>query len=114
MMVIELPETLIDEIVEQVKQKLQLDLPAREQPDGAVLELRRKMALINAKERISVAEAPLLLNCSGGHLRNLVRRAKKRHSKHPIPYCDLDGVTVFDRVALLTWADGKGSKPQAA
>ena len=55
MMVIELPETLIDEIVEQVKQKLQLDLPPREQPDGAVLELRRKFALINAKERISIS-----------------------------------------------------------
>ena len=113
MMQIELPVTFIDEIVEQVKQKLQLDLPDREQPDGAVLELRRKMVLINAKERISVAEAALLLNCSGGHLRNLVKRAKKKNSKYPIPYCDLDGVTVFDRVLLLAWADGGGREPRA-
>ena len=113
MMVIQLPETFIDDLVEQVKQKLILDLPPREQPDEAVLEMRRKLALIHAKERISVGEAALLLNCSDGHVRNLVKRAKKRHSKHPIPYCDLDGVTVFDRVALLAWADGRSSKPQA-
>jgi len=112
-MPIELPVTFIEEVVEQVKQRLQLDLPPREQPDGAVLELRRKFALINAKERISIAEAALLLNCSGGHLRNLVKRAKKKHSKYPIPYCDLDGVTVFDRVALLSWADGGGRQPRA-
>ena len=113
MMVIQLPETFIDEVVEQVKQKLLLELPPREQPDEAVLEMRRKLALIHAKERISIAEAALLLNCSDGHLRNLVRRAKKRHSKYPIPYCDLDGVTVFDRKALLAWAEGKGRKPQS-
>lgn len=114
MMVIQLPETFIDDLVEQVKQKLLLDFPLPEQPDEAVSEMRRKLALIHAKERISVGEAALLLNCSDGHIRNLVKRAKKRHSKHPIPYCDLDGVTVFDRVALLAWADGKGGQPQAA
>ncbi len=113
-MLIELPEAFINDLVEQVKQKLLLEFPPPEQPDAAVSEMRRKLALIHAKERISVGEAALLLNCSDGHIRNLVKRAKKRHSKYPIPYCDLGGVTVFDRVALLAWADGKSSKPQAA
>lgn len=113
MMVIELPETLIDEIAEQVKQKLATALPPPEQPDEAAREMRRKLALINAKERIRIGEAALLLSCSEGHLRNLVRQAKKRHAKYPIPYCDLGGVTVFDRVALLEWAEGKGREPRA-
>jgi hypothetical protein len=113
MMAIEIPETLIDEIAEQVKQKLALALPPPEQPDEAALEIRRKLALINAKERIKLGEAALLLSCSEGHLRNLVRRAKKRHAKYPIPYCNLDGVTVFNRAALLEWAEGRGREPQA-
>jgi hypothetical protein len=113
MMVIELPETLIEEIAEQVKQKLELELLSREQPDEVALEMRRKLALINAKERIRIGEAALLLSCSEGHLRNLVRRAKKRHAKYPIPYCDLGGVTVFNRVALLEWAEGGGREPRA-
>lgn len=112
-MLIEIPETFINEVVEQVKQKLELDLPPREEPDEAVLEMRRKLALINAKEKVTVAEAALLLSCSGGHIRNLVRHAKKRHHKYPIPYCDLQGVTVFNRVALLEWAEGKGREPRA-
>lgn len=112
-MLIEIPETFINEVVEQVKQKLELDLPPREEPDEAALEMRRKLALINAKEKVTVAEAALLLSCSGGHLRNLIRSAKKRHTKYPIPYCDLQGVTVFNRVALLEWAEGRGREPQA-
>lgn len=112
-MLIEIPEMFINEVVERVKQKLGLDLPPREEPDEAVLEMRRKLALINAKERVTVAEAALLLSCSGGHLRNLVRSAKKRHAKYPIPYCDLQGVTVFNRVALLEWAEGRGREPRA-
>jgi hypothetical protein len=108
MMVIQLPETFIDEIVEQVKQKLQLDLPPPEQPDEQVLEMRRKLALIQEKKHISVAEAALLLNCSAGHIRNLVKRASKRHSKHPIPVRKFDGVIAFDRVALLAWAEERG------
>lgn len=109
----ELLETLIDEITERIKQKLALALPPPEQPDEAVQEMRRKLALINAKERVTVAEAAVLLSCSGGHLRNLVRSAKKRHAKYPIPYCDLQGVTVFNRVALLEWAEGRGREPRA-
>ena len=113
MMVIQLPETFIDEIVEQVKQKLQLDFPLPEQPDEQVLEMRRKLALIQEKKHISVAEAALLLNCSDGHIRNLVERAKKKHSKRPIPFRNFDGVIAFDRVALLAWADAGGCEQRA-
>ncbi|MDQ3804541.1 MAG: helix-turn-helix domain-containing protein [Acidobacteriota bacterium] len=110
---IPVPETVIEDLAERVKQKLLLDFPPPEQPDEEVLEMRRKLARIHEKERISVGEAALLLNCSDGHIRNLVKRAKKRHSKNPIPYCDLDGVTVFGREALLAWADSRSGQPRA-
>ena len=76
-MLIELPETFIDAIAERVWLKGGPNLPSQEETDPKVLELRHKLALINEKEHISVAEAALFLNCSDGHIRNLVKRAKK-------------------------------------
>ncbi|MCA1838675.1 MAG: helix-turn-helix domain-containing protein [Actinobacteria bacterium] len=68
---------------------------------------------IMAKEFISIKEAHLLLGCSDGHLRNLVDKAQKKKTSHPIPFLDLDGVTVFPRVKLLEWAERpkRGPKP---
>jgi hypothetical protein len=57
-----------------------------------------------AKEFVSIKETALLLNCSDGHIRNLVGKAQKGKASHPIPFLDLDGVTVFPRVKLLEWA----------
>jgi hypothetical protein len=105
-MLIEMPDSFIDQIAERVKQKLEAPLPdSSEQVAPETLEMKRKLDLIRAKERISVAEAALLLNCSDGHVRNLVKKAKKKQGKRPIPFCDLDGVMVFNRVALLEWAE---------
>lgn len=70
----------------------------------AALALRDRLARINSKVYISFGEAALLLNCSDGHMRNLVGRARKRQTKNPIPFSDLDGVVVFNRVTLLAWA----------
>jgi hypothetical protein len=83
----------------------------REIPVDA-LELREKLARINSKERISIGEAALLLGCSDGHVRNLIRKARKRQTRTPIPFCDLDGVTVFSRLALLSWAESPKHKLQ--
>jgi hypothetical protein len=113
-MLIELPETFIDAIAERVWLKVGSNLPPQEETDPKVLELRRKLALINEKEFIYVAEAALLLNCSDGHIRNLVKKAKKNKTKNPIPFIDLDGPTVFKRVALLDWAEQGSRKLRAA
>ena len=105
-MLIEVPDNFIDQIADRVRQKLEAEMPKPcEQADPEALKLKHKFALIHAKERISIAEAALLLNCSDGHVRNLVKKAKKKQAKDPIPFCDLDGVTVFNRVALLEWAE---------
>lgn len=114
-MLIEVPDNFINEIAERVKQKLGAEVSKpNEQPDPEVLGLRRKLALASAKERVSIAEAALLLNCSDGHIRNLVKKTKKNQTKNPIPFCDLDGVTVFNRLALLNWAEESNRPLRAA
>jgi hypothetical protein len=50
------------------------------------------------------AEAAYLLDCSDGHLRNLVRKAKATKGGRPVPFVDLDGTVSFPREALLEWA----------
>jgi hypothetical protein len=70
-------------------------------------ELYRKLSEINAKVNVTVPEAALLLNCSDSHLYRLVGEAKKGKRKRPIPYLDLDGVTVLPRLELLRWARPK-------
>jgi len=80
----------------------------------AAVALRDRLACINAKEHISIAEAALLVNCSDGHIRNLVGKARGRQTKQPIPFSDLDGVTVFNRLALLEWAHAPKHKLEAS
>jgi hypothetical protein len=114
-MQIEVPDSFIDEIAERVRQKLGAEVSRHdERSDPKALQLQRRLALIHVKERISIAEAALLLNCSDGHIRNLVKKAKKNKTKNPIPFCDLDGVTVFNRLALLDWAEQSHRTLQAA
>jgi hypothetical protein len=67
-------------------------------------ETARLIAKINAKPRITIPEAALLLGCSTSHLYTKITAARKRKAKHPIPFLDLDGVYVLPREELLTWA----------
>lgn len=104
-MIIELPETVIDEIAERVKRKMQEASPElNQQPDPEALASQRILARIYAKENISIQEAAFLLNCSDGHLRNLVEKARVGKTQHPIPFLDLDGVVTFNREELLAWS----------
>lgn len=68
-------------------------------------ELRAKLARIRAKEFVTIMEAAFLLGCSDGHLRNLVRKAKKGEARSPVPFRDLDGVVVFKLDELLAWSE---------
>lgn len=96
--------TLLDVRIRHIAE----EVIAREQsPSGAgseAEELSTKIARIRAKDFLSAPEAALLLGCSDGHLRNLVREAKKGRKRHPVPFCDLDGVYTFPREELLRWA----------
>lgn len=66
---------------------------------------RARLALVMSKRYVTVAEAAFLLGCSDGHVRHLVGKAKKRATPFPIPFFDLDGVTVFPLDKLLEWAE---------
>jgi phosphoribosylformylglycinamidine (FGAM) synthase-like enzyme len=104
-MIIELPETVIDEIAERVRRKIEEATPEfNQQPDPEALASQRILARIYAKENISIQEAAFLLNCSDGHLRNLVKKARAGKTQHPIPFLDLDGVVTFNREELLAWS----------
>ncbi len=72
--------------------------------DSELHKLGDALRRIMVKEFVSVREAALLLNCSDGHVRNLVNKAQRGKASYPIPFLDLDGVTVFSRAKLLEWA----------
>jgi len=72
--------------------------------DDAATKLRQQLALIKAKEHVTVKEAALLLSCSESHIRKLVMLARKGKTRRPVPYIDLEGVTIFPRESLLDWA----------
>jgi hypothetical protein len=75
--------------------------------DDSIAKLRAQLALIKAKEHITVREAALLMSCSDSHIRKLVMLARKRKTARPIPFVELEGMTVFPLAELLNWA-----KPQ--
>ena len=72
--------------------------------DEAPTRLREQLALIKAKEHATVKEAALLLSCSESHIRKLVMLARKGKAHCPIPFVNMEGVTVFPVGILLDWA----------
>lgn len=104
------PEVLaaFDERARRVAEEALLALEGSRRPSGAdeaAEELRARLARIRAKEFVSVAEAALLLGCSDGHVRNLVRKAMRGETRTPVPCRDLDGVVVFKLDELLAWSE---------
>jgi hypothetical protein len=82
--------------------------------DVEAANIQQALQRILIKEFISIKEAHLLLGCSDGHIRNLVDKARKMKTSHPIPFLDLDGVTIFQRVKLLEWAERPKQRLRAA
>ena len=72
--------------------------------DDRSVKLREQLAFIKAKEHVTVKEAALLLSCSESHIRKLVMLARKGKTRRPVPYVDIEGVTIFPRQSLLDWA----------
>lgn len=94
--------------LEQEVEKIVLRVLTEREADGKqhdeADDYRRRIAVINAKEFLTAKEASVLLGCSDGHLRNLVREAKKGRKRYPVPFRDLDGVITFPREELLKWS----------
>lgn len=72
--------------------------------DTEAAKLRGQLALIKAKEHVTIKEAALLLSCSESHIRKLVTLSRKGKSRRPLPFVDVEGVTVFPLRDLLDWA----------
>ncbi|HEV7892355.1 MAG TPA: helix-turn-helix domain-containing protein [Pyrinomonadaceae bacterium] len=102
--------TLLDERIREIAravfQEAARDLTGQtDLTDGdGPAKLREQLARIKAKERVTVKEAALLLSCSESHVRKLVRLARKGKSHRPIPFVDMEGVTVFPFSELSEWA----------
>lgn len=73
----------------------------------ASVKLREQLALIRAKEYVTVKEVALLFSCSESHIRKLLKLTRKGKSHNPIPFVDMEGVTVFPLRELLDWASPK-------
>jgi hypothetical protein len=106
-------EAIAKRVFEREFSQLKLDQQHVFKGTAEAISLRERLEYIKAKENVSISEAALLLNCSDGHVRNLVGKAKKQQTRQPIPFTDLDGVTVFNRVALLEWANTPKHKLRA-
>lgn len=113
--------TLLDERIRRISKEVATEvLGSAPQPsdlfikDTEAANIQQALQRIMIKEFISIREAHLLLGCSDGHIRNLVDKARKKKTSHPIPFLDLDGVTVFQRVKLLEWAERPKQRLRAA
>jgi len=113
--------TLLDERIRRISKEVASEVLGKApQPsdlftkDMEAANIQQALQRILIKEFISIKEAHLLLGCSDGHIRNLVDKARKKKTSHPIPFLDLDGVTVFQRVKLLEWAERPKQKLRVA
>jgi hypothetical protein len=113
--------TLLDERIRRISQEVAGEMLGKApQPsdlfikDLEAVNIQKVLQRIMIKEFISIREAHVLLGCSDGHIRNLVDKARKKKTSQPIPFLDLDGVTVFQRVKLLEWAERPKQRLRAA
>lgn len=104
----------LEQEVEKIVLRVLANSEAQAGQSDEAEDYRRRIAVINAKEFLTAKEAALLLGCSDGHLRNLVREAKKGRKRYPVPYRDLDGVITFPREELLKWSAEPKQKMRAA
>ena len=96
----QIAHAVFHELIE--RQRVKLDCT-----DDKSAKLREQLTFIKAKEHITVREAALLMSCSDSHIRKLVMLARKRKTARPVPFVELEGMTVFPLGELLNWA-----KPQ--
>lgn len=96
------------EIAREVFQEVAHDYISQSRiTDDAPSKIREQLSLIKAKAHVTVKEAALLLSCSESHIRKLIKLARKGKSRRPIPFVDMEGVTVFPISDLLDWASPK-------
>lgn len=86
--ILSLLDERIAEIARAVLSEISSNGPISTQPlDSSAIKLRDQLALIKAKEYITVREAALLMTCSDSHIRKLVMLARKRITARRISFC---------------------------
>jgi hypothetical protein len=87
---------LLDERIRRISKEVAAELVGQpSQSSDPLIEdieaanIQKALQRIMVKEFISIREAHLLLCCSDGHIRNLVDKARKKKTSHPIPFLDL-------------------------
>jgi hypothetical protein len=107
-MQLEIPREPIEQIAREVFEQMN---PTRlAQVDEEAERMRATVARIMAKNLITINELRILLGeCSHGYVDKLIEAAHKRTTDHPIPYCDLDGMIVFEPEKVMAWV--RESKP---
>jgi hypothetical protein len=100
---IEIPRESIEAIAREVFERSIADFRPGVYDEEAD-QITRTLQKINAKQFITIGEFQFLFGCSRGYVDKLLGEAAAGTSDHPVPYCDLNGLCVFERVKVLAWA----------
>jgi hypothetical protein len=101
----EIPITIPREPIEQIAREVfEAMNVAPSVVDAEAEETKQTIARIVAKRFITISELQVLLNCSRGYIGKLIEDADAGKSAHPVPYCDLGGLLMFEPGAVMEWA----------
>jgi hypothetical protein len=98
---VEIPREGIAQIAREVFESMNVASIA---VDGEAEQTRQTIERIMAKRFITVSELQILLNCSRGYIGKLIEDAADGKSAQPLPYCDLNGLIMFEPGAVIDWA----------
>ena len=84
---------LLDERIRRISKEVAVELvgPPSQSSDPLIEDteaanIQKALQRMMVKEFSSIRETHLLLCCSDGHIRNLVDKARKKRTSHPIPF----------------------------
>lgn len=94
-----IPRGTIEQIARDVFSEMQPATVA--DPDAQAT--RAKIQRLMSKPFWSIAELAFVWGCSDGHVRNLLQRAEDNSTDSPVPFCNIDGLVMFERDVILEW-----------
>ena len=92
---IEIPREAIEQVCRDVVDDLLVEARSAIHDDEAEV-IARKLQRINAKQYITINEFRFLFGCSRGYVDKLLDESARGATDHPVPYCDLNGLCVFE------------------
>lgn len=98
---LQFPREPIEQIAREVFESMSA---AQAVADAEAEETKQTIARILAKKFVTLSELQVLLNCSRGYIGKLLEEADAATTEHPLPYCDLNGLIMFEPEAVMEWA----------